>query len=105
MKHILPDEFTTIQIQPTDKVPTPPYPRVRGNVLTCLNSGEWKFEGVNIYPSGKLTHWEMLLPPGSQVQTMMLLHSADFWTNWWETMVITMQGAGEGTDGKPVARH
>lgn len=96
MMPVFADEFVKCQVEPTDQCPRPAFPKMVGNKLTNLSNGDWKFEGIVRFPSGRPRYWSLLLPPGQEGITMETLHSKEFWHDLWETLIIDMHGSGEG---------
>lgn len=105
MTPIFKGEFAKCQVEPSDKCPKPPFPKMQGNRLRLIKN-DWCFEGVVCYPSGKKKKFGLLIPGQQESDALVVINTEQFWRDLWETLIICMQGEGEGLDiGQRTTRH
>lgn len=95
-------EFTMVEVVPAL---TPEWPKMQGNRLLQEQDG-WRLEMVVRYPSGKPKYASIMIPGQQEDLARTYLASEGFWKEMWETLIICMQGEGEGLGVKmPGTRH
>lgn len=97
-------EFSKRAVEPAPDFQQPEWPKMEGNNLTEGKDG-WHFEMLWRFPGGR-PRFASILVPGNEGAVRLTLSTADFWKNMWETMIIDMQGSGEGLGVRlPGTRH